>query len=144
MLPSSHRAKDKHFSVMFAWQIYLFMTNSCDFKWKTIMVFSGLFPSLQCAAEINHSMRRKTKLSESDGDTLLTVFKKNHQKLSRVDHRSIFHRGASECDFVLRFSASQNCLSLGFVPVCKWDDKNQPKKAIYVTVLALSRCYEQD
>lgn len=57
--------------------------------------FLGAFPSLQCAAEINHSVRRKTKLSESDGDTLLTVFKKNHQKLSRVDHRSIFHGGAT-------------------------------------------------
>ena len=57
---------------MFAWQIYLFMTNSCDLKWKTIMVFSGTRFGFGGYKSFGVKERHRN-LSESDDASFLTT-----------------------------------------------------------------------
>lgn len=122
--------KDKHFWLMFAWKIYLFMTNSCDVKWKTIMGFLGTFPGRFNGDKSFSVKERQRNLSESDdGFSAKMSLKRNCPKLSSFDHRSIIH----SLPLCLRLELA----SLALFQLCKWTpllahDKNQSKKAIYV------------
>ena len=128
---------------MFAWQIYLFMTNSCDVKWKTIMGFLGTHSLLLSGlfrADINHPVWKKSPGMENCLNLMMPpdVFKKNYWKLSRVDHRSIFHVGT--CCWCLRMS-----FILAPFQICKWTRerlKSAEESNLYVTVLLLSWCWD--
>lgn len=75
---------------MFAWQIYLFMTNSCDVKWKTIMGFLGTFPG-KFNGDKSFGVKERRCLNLMISFSLSNVFKeKLPSKLSPFDHRVYF------------------------------------------------------
>jgi hypothetical protein len=109
-------------SVMFAWQIYLFMTNSCDVKWKTIMGFLGDF-----SFRVRFGGYKSFGVKGIEICLKLMLFWLISRDMSL---RKIAIRWPS---FTTHAACVWLCL-LALFQICKWteEDKNLQKKAIYM------------